>query len=161
MKQKKALHGTILDFNEMKALLTPEFRRTKKIVFTNGCFDILHSGHIHYLKKAAEMGDILIIGLNSDESVSRLKGPERPVNSQSDRAAMLTALRMVDYVVIFDDDTPLNLITMVKPDFLVKGGDYKPEQIAGYDVVTKNGGKVVTIPLLKGYSSSSIISRMK
>jgi len=132
----------------------------KKIVFTNGCFDILHRGHIEYLAKAADMGDILIIGLNTDHSVKRLKGESRPVNDQHARALLLAALSFVDAVTLFDEDTPYNLIKAVMPDILVKGGDYKIEDIVGHDIVFSNGGKVVTIPLTEGYSSTNTINKM-
>lgn len=153
--------AAVLAPDELEHLLHPEFRSKNKIVFTNGCFDILHAGHIHYLKEAALLGSVLIIGLNSDDSVTRLKGEGRPLNPQVARATMLTALRMVDYVVIFEEDTPYKLIEKVRPDFLVKGGDYKAEEIVGYGIVSAYGGRVVTIPFLEGFSSSSLISRMK
>ena len=132
----------------------------KKIVFTNGCFDLLHSGHIDYLSKAADMGDALIIGLNSDNSTRRLKGNNRPVNNEEQRSLLLASLSFVSAVVIFDEDTPYNLISKIKPDILVKGGDYKPEQIAGADVVLANGGEVRIIDLLPGYSTSEIEQRI-
>ena len=133
----------------------------KKIVFTNGCFDILHVGHITYLREAAQLGDLLIVGLNSDASIKRLKGAERPINCQADRAEMLAALECVDYVVIFDDDTPLELIKTVKPDILVKGGDYAVENIVGSDFVSELGGRVVTIPLVEGKSTTKLINCIK
>ena len=133
----------------------------KKIVFTNGCFDILHRGHIEYLAKAADMGDILIIGLNTDRSVKRLKGESRPVNDQHARALLLAALSFVDAVTLFDEDTPYYLIKTVMPDLLVKGGDYKIEDIVGHDIVEANGGKVVTIPLTEGYSTTKTIGKLR
>lgn len=132
----------------------------KKIVFTNGCFDILHLGHITYLSKAADLGDYFIIGLNSDSSVKALKGESRPINNQDDRAMLLAALSFVDAVVIFDEETPKELITKLNPDVLVKGGDWKPEQIAGADVVKANGGEVVIIDFVQGYSTTSTIEKM-
>ena len=132
----------------------------KKIVFTNGCFDIIHAGHVIYLTEAKKLGDILIIGLNSDDSVRRLKGKSRPVNNQTDRAAILSALKSVDFVTVFDEDTPFKLIRLLKPDILVKGGDYRAEDIVGYDVVLKNGGKVVVVPFVEGHSTSNVISRL-
>jgi len=140
-------------------LFSPDFRRKNKIVFTNGCFDILHRGHIYYMAKAREMGNLLVIGLNSDSSVSRLKGKGRPVNDQNARAEVLGALGMVDYIILFEEDTPLNLINLVRPDLLVKGGDYRRDEIVGFKQVTSWGGKVVTIPILEGYSTTSIIER--
>lgn len=133
----------------------------QKIVFTNGCFDILHRGHATYLAQARQMGDLLVVGLNSDASVRRLKGPERPVNDEQSRALLLAALEMVDYVVLFEEDTPYNLILKVKPDLLVKGGDYDIHNIVGADFVRQRGGEVRTIPFVQGFSSSSIIDHLK
>lgn len=133
----------------------------KKIVFTNGCFDILHVGHVRYMQEASKLGDILVVGLNSDSSVRRLKGPERPVNNEIDRAEILSSLGFVDYVAIFDEDTPYNLIKTIKPDVLVKGGDYKPADVVGRDIVEANGGKLVLIPFVEGKSTTSIINRIK
>jgi D-glycero-beta-D-manno-heptose 1-phosphate adenylyltransferase len=132
----------------------------KKIVFTNGCFDLLHEGHIDYLSKAADMGDALIIGLNSDESVKRLKGKNRPINNQEQRSMILASLGFVSAVVLFEEGTPYNLISKIKPQILVKGGDYKPEQIAGADIVLQNGGAVKIIDLLPGYSTTEIEKRI-
>lgn len=128
----------------------------KKIVFTNGCFDILHRGHIDYLIKAAALGDYLIIGLNTDSSVRGNKGIKRPINDEQSRALLLASLRFVDAVIFFDSPTPADLIREIIPDVLVKGADYKPEEIAGYDTVIQHGGKVMTIDLLPGYSTSLI-----
>jgi rfaE bifunctional protein nucleotidyltransferase chain/domain len=127
----------------------------KKIVFTNGVFDLLHLGHITYMAKAAELGDKLIIGLNSDASVKRLKGENRPVNDQSNRAALLATMYFIDAVVVFEEDTPLNLITQLMPDILVKGADYSVENIAGAKEVLANGGEVKTITLVEGHSSTN------
>ena len=129
------------------------------VVFTNGCFDLLHRGHIEYLSKASDMGDVLVVGLNTDASVRRLKGNGRPVNNEEARALVLASLSFVDAVVLFDEDTPYELIKAVHPDVLVKGADYKPEEIVGYDVVTSYGGTVQTVPLVEGYSTTSIIER--
>lgn len=129
----------------------------KRIVFTNGCFDLLHVGHIRYLQEAKSLGDFLFVGLNSDASVRRLKGPERPIQCQDDRAEILLALRCVDWVAIFDEDTPLELIQQVKPQILVKGGDWKPEQIVGSDFVLKNGGEVRSLGFSEGRSTTKII----
>ncbi|ROL61008.1 D-glycero-beta-D-manno-heptose 1-phosphate adenylyltransferase [Bacteroidetes/Chlorobi group bacterium ChocPot_Mid] len=133
----------------------------KEIVFTNGCFDIIHSGHVIYLHDAKSYGDVLIVGLNSDESVRRLKGANRPLNSENDRAVVLDTLKPVDYVCVFDEDTPLELIKAIKPDVLVKGGDYTRDTIVGADVVEQNGGKVIVVPLLEGRSTTTIIEKMK
>ena len=132
----------------------------QKVVFTNGCFDVLHYGHVCYLSEAKGLGDKLIIGLNSDASVRRLKGETRPINGQKERATLLATLGFVDAVVVFDEDTPEKLIEAVKPDFLVKGGDYTFETIVGADFVSSYGGKVITIPLVENFSSSLIIKRL-
>jgi len=132
----------------------------KRTVFTNGVFDLLHLGHVEYLQKAKALGELLIIGLNSDISVRSIKGPKRPLVNQEDRAAVLAALECVDYVVLFDEDTPAKLIETIMPDILVKGADYKIEQIAGADAVLKNGGKVVTIELTPGRSTSDLIKKI-
>lgn len=132
-----------------------------KIVFTNGCFDILHKGHIEYLAKAASLGTKLVIGLNTDASVKRLKGDSRPVNDENARALLLASLVFVDKVILFDTDTPRDLIDFVQPDILVKGGDYKPEEIVGYDIVKAKGGKIVTLDFVEGYSTTSLIEKMK
>ena len=133
----------------------------QKIVFTNGCFDVLHFGHVHYLLEARKLGDILVVGLNSDDSVRRLKGPGRPINGEKERAFVLAALGCVDYVVLFEEDTPENLIKAVRPDVLVKGGDYALDQIVGADFVRQNGGIVTTIPFVEGYSSTHVIEQLK
>ena len=127
-----------------------------KIVFTNGCFDLIHLGHIDYLSRASDLGDRLIIGLNSDNSVKKLKGENRPVKDEHSRAMILAAFSFVDAVVIFDEDTPINLIEQIKPDLLVKGGDYKVENIVGYDTVNKYGGEIKVLDFIKGYSSTLI-----
>ena len=134
--------------------------QSKKIVFTNGVFDILHLGHVDYLSKAADEGDVLVIGVNTDNSVKRLKGPERPVNSEIQRTRILAALRFTDAVVLFDEDTPYELIRTIQPDVLVKGADYAPESIVGYDIVTARGGRVKSIELLEGFSTTGIIKRL-
>lgn len=133
----------------------------KIIVFTNGCFDIIHPGHTIYLRKAKEYGDVLVIGLNSDDSVRRLKGPERPLNNVEDRAEVLSSLKPVDFVVVFSEDTPLKLIEQVKPNVLVKGGDYTKDKIVGADFVESGGGKVVVIPYVAGKSTSSLLDKIK
>ena len=133
----------------------------RSIVFTNGVFDILHPGHIFSLSQAAKEADFLIVGLNSDESVKRLKGKQRPINHQDSRALILASLLMVDVVVIFEEDTPLQLINTIKPDVLVKGGDYAIEQIVGAKEVIEQGGRVVINPLVDGYSTTTIIEKLK
>lgn len=133
----------------------------KEIVFTNGCFDVIHSGHVIYLHDAKSYGDVLVVGLNSDDSVRRLKGVNRPLNGENDRAVVLDSLKPVDYVCIFAEDTPYELISVIKPDVLVKGGDYSRDTIVGADIVEQHGGKVVVVPLLEGRSTTSIIEKMK
>ena len=136
--------------------------KSDRVVFTNGVFDILHRGHVEYLEEAAALGDRLVIGLNSDSSVQRLgKGPDRPINDQDSRALVLTALRCVDAVVIFEEDTPLELITAIKPDVLVKGGDWKTAQIVGCDLVKSYGGEVRSLKLVDGFSTTSLVDRIK
>ena len=161
MNTLKHIQSKILTYDELANQLKSWRSSGKKIVFTNGCFDILHRGHIEYLAKTADMGDILIIGLNTDNSVKQLKGESRPVNDQHARAMLLAALSFVDAVTLFDEDTPYNLIKTVMPDMLVKGGDYKIENIVGHDIVEANGGKVVTIPLTEGYSTTKTIGKLR
>ena len=134
---------------------------SKKIVFTNGCFDILHVGHIRYLLEAKSLGDILVIGINSDKSVKELKGPSRPINPLSDRALMLSELRYVDYVVSFEEQTPLELIKIIMPDILVKGGDYTVENVVGSSEVIHSGGQVKLLQFHNGYSSTNYIDKIK
>lgn len=133
----------------------------ERIVFTNGCFDILHFGHLHYLAEARDLGDRLVIGLNSAGSVRRLKGPTRPINDELTRTHLLAALQMVDAVIIFEEDTPLELIRLVQPDVLVKGGDWQPEQIVGSDIVLARGGQVLSLPYIDGYSTTNIERKIK
>lgn len=134
--------------------------KTKQMVFTNGCFDLLHVGHIRYLKEAKKQGEILIVGVNTDASVKRLKGPQRPIQCEQDRAEILAALECVDFVTLFDEDTPLSLIKELKPQVLVKGGDWKPEQIIGSDVVLAAGGKVLSLNFVDGRSTTNIIKQI-
>jgi rfaE bifunctional protein nucleotidyltransferase chain/domain len=148
--------------NSLQTLLNVWNSENKKIVFTNGCFDILHRGHVEYLCHSRDLGDKLVLGLNTDASVKRLgKSPERPINSQETRATILAALECVDAIILFDEDTPLELITFVQPDVLVKGNDYKAEDIVGYDVVKAKGGEVVTIQLVDGFSTTKLIEKLK
>ena len=132
-------------------------KQTQKVVFTNGCFDILHAGHVQYLEQAKQLGDILIVGLNSDASVKRLKGSSRPINNEQDRAMVLAALEAVDYVIIFSEDTPYELISQLQPDVLVKGGDWTEDKIVGADIVKAKGGAVYSLPFKEGLSSTKII----
>jgi len=151
----------IIATENLEKLLKVWRLQSQQIVFTNGCFDLLHLGHLSYLAEAKALGDKLIIGLNADASVSRLKGAHRPINDAESRAMMLASLQFVDAVTLFEDDTPLHLITQILPNVLVKGGDYTLNQIVGHDVVLGAGGIVKTIPFLEGYSSTNIVSRIK
>ena len=145
----------------LEPLLTYWRLKDNKIVFTNGCFDLLHKGHIEYLSSAADNGDVLVVGLNSDNSVNRIKGENRPVQDESSRVLTLASLKMVTAVVLFDEDTPYNLIKEVKPDFLVKGADYKEDEIVGADIVKGRGGEIITVHLSEGYSTSNIINKIR
>lgn len=155
---ERKIYNTINDFQHQLNIW--RFTR-QKIVFTNGCFDLLHLGHIDYLAKSADLGTKLIIGLNSDLSTSNLKGPGRPITNQQSRSAILASLFFVDAVIIFDEETPLNLINTIKPDILVKGSDYQISQIVGADIVLANGGDVKTIDYLPGYSTTYIENKIK
>lgn len=160
MNNKERIKAKILSDIELKRALARIRFMGQKIVFTNGCFDIIHRGHIEYLMQAADLGDILIVGLNSDISVKKIKGTNRPVQDQVTRSKILASMAFINYVTLFDEDTPYNLINIVQPDLLVKGGDYKPEDIAGFDIVTKKGGKIITIPLVKGHSTTGLIKKI-
>jgi len=149
----------ILNWDTLDSTL--ESINKEKIVFTNGCFDILHPGHIHILDQAKSYGDILIVGLNSDESIKKLKGPKRPKVSQKDRLRILSSIKFVDYAILFEEDTPLKLIKKIKPNILVKGGDYNSDDIVGSEFVKSNGGEIKIVQLLEGYSSSSLIDKFE
>ena len=151
----------IKDLNQAKTLVRQWKSEGRKIVFTNGCFDILHLGHVDYLEKARALGDKLVLGLNTDDSVSRFKGPERPIQDQNSRAHILASLQFIDLVVFFNEDTPKDLISDLIPDVLVKGSDYLAENIVGADVVKKAGGVVKTIAFVPGYSTSRIVEKIK
>jgi rfaE bifunctional protein nucleotidyltransferase chain/domain len=157
---EKTLLGKIFHQDALKNRVKTWQNEGKKVVFTNGVFDLLHIGHLTYMAKAAELGDKLIIGLNADSSVKRIKGEDRPVNDQNSRSAMLAALFFVDAITIFEEDTPFNLITTLMPDILVKGADYTIENIVGAKEVMANGGEVKTITFVDGYSSTSIINKI-
>ena len=159
MRTFNSIPNKIVAQEELEKRLTQWRVLSKTIVFTNGCFDILHAGHIQSLTQAANEGDFLIVGLNSDASVKQLKGDNRPVNNGQSRAQVLASLSMVDVVVVFNEDTPLELIKKIMPDVLVKGGDYKLEDIAGAKEVIANGGRVVINPILPGFSTTSIINK--
>ncbi|MDP8221632.1 MAG: D-glycero-beta-D-manno-heptose 1-phosphate adenylyltransferase [Candidatus Stygibacter frigidus] len=153
------MRNKLRTWQEMSAIREELSSDNRKVVFTNGCFDILHRGHVQYLQSARELGDVLIVGLNNDDSVKRLKGKHRPVNNEIDRAIVLSALQDVDHVVIFIEDTPYELINTLKPDILVKGGDWKPEDIVGSDIVLQNGGKVLSLDFIQGYSTTKTIDK--
>jgi len=150
----------VTERNQVAALGDALRSNGKRIVFTNGCFDILHAGHVLYLQSAKALGDVLVLGLNSDASVARLKGPQRPIVNQEERSIVMAALEAVDYVCVFDEDTPLNLIMELKPDVLVKGGDWQVSQIVGADFVLSRHGEVRSLEFKPGVSSSVIIERI-
>ena len=155
------MSGKIKTKKELKDIISSLKKQGKRIVFTNGCFDILHYGHIKYLQDAKGLADVLVLGLNSDSSVKKIKGPARPINKQLDRARVLSALSCVDYLTIFSEDTPLALIRLIQPDVLVKGGDWQTEKIVGADFVKARGGKVLAIPYIKGYSTTKLINKIR
>jgi D-beta-D-heptose 7-phosphate kinase/D-beta-D-heptose 1-phosphate adenosyltransferase len=147
--------------DELKGLVSEAKSSGKKIVFTNGCFDLLHPGHLYVLRQAKAAGDILIVGLNSDRSVKALKGPARPVVPEKDRSELIAALEMVDYVILFDELDPQRIIAALNPEVLAKGGDWDKEKIIGAEIVQKQGGKIVVIPYLPGYSTTAMIERIR
>jgi D-beta-D-heptose 7-phosphate kinase/D-beta-D-heptose 1-phosphate adenosyltransferase len=151
--------GSVLLLNELVKKLD-QVRSEKKIVFTNGCFDLLHVGHVRYLQQARSHGDILVVGVNSDSSVRELKGPTRPLQNENDRAEILAALECVSFTTIFSEQTPLELIKQVRPHVLVKGGDWKPAQIVGSDFVLANGGRVLSLQFVDGRSTTNIVNKM-
>lgn len=157
----KKTQTKIVSKSDLKSKITSWKKEGKEVVFTNGCFDILHLGHVDYLEKARELGDKLIVGLNTDDSVKRLKGSERPLNNEDSRGRLIAALEFVDAVVFFSEDTPKELIETLCPDILVKGNDYLAENIVGADFVIKNGGRVETITLVDGYSTTNIVDKIK
>jgi D-beta-D-heptose 7-phosphate kinase/D-beta-D-heptose 1-phosphate adenosyltransferase len=146
--------------DELIPILDTLRKKGKKVVFTNGCFDILHVGHVRYLKEAKGYGDMLIVAVNSDSSVKSIKGDKRPIVSQSERAEVVAGLEMVDYVTMFDEDTPYNLIKKLQPDVLIKGGDWTIDKIVGRDIVEARGGKVIAIPFIEGASTTGIVERV-
>jgi len=153
--------GKIVDWDRAKDRVIEWKRQGKRVVFTNGCFDLLHLGHVDYLEKARNLGDALVVGLNTDDSVSRFKGPQRPIQDQQSRARVMAALQAVDLVVLFNEDTPKELISALIPQVLVKGSDYLAENIVGADVVKGAGGEVKTIEFVPGYSTTRIVERIK
>ena len=161
MNHLEKIQNKILNKDNLEEWVAECRAKGSKIVFSNGCFDILHRGHVEYLAKAADFGDEMLIGLNTDASVKRLKGPSRPINDEYARAIVLAGLEFISAVVLFDEDTPYNLIKVVQPDVLVQGSDYKPEDIVGYDIVTEKGGRVETIDFVDGYSTTRTIEKSR
>lgn len=159
MKQIEQIQNKIVSREQLVERLRS--RGDQRVVFTNGCFDLVHRGHVDYLSRARDLGDLLILGLNSDASVRRLKGPSRPIVDEKSRALLLAAFQFIDYVVLFEEDTPYELIKAAQPDILVKGGDYKPEDIVGYDIVKQRGGEVVTIDFVPGFSTTNIVEKLQ
>lgn len=159
MKLIDQIESKIINRNEIDKIKSTLLN--KKIIFTNGCFDILHPGHITYLSMARDLGDVLWIGLNSDDSVKRLKGNNRPINQVDDRALLLAAMMFVDFVTVFSEDTPVELIKVIKPDIHTKGGDYKKEDLPEFRTISQYGGKVEIIPFLKGKSTSALIQKIQ
>ena len=150
----------VRNLRELKIIVNRLKKQHKTIVFTNGCFDLIHPGHVSYLEKARQKGDVLILGLNSDSSVKKIKGKKRPILNQKARAMVLSALTCIDYIVIFNETTPINLIRALKSDIIIKGADWKNKGIVGTDLVRAYGGKVSTIKLVKGYSTSNLIKKI-
>ena len=155
------MSGKLKNLEELKVIAADARSQGKSVVFTNGCFDLLHRGHVHVLRESKACGDLLITGINSDKSVKQIKGPARPVLPESDRSELLAALEMVDYVVLFDQPDPYALISAIRPDVLVKGGDWAGAKIVGADLVEEAGGRIVVIPYIKGFSTTEIIERIK
>jgi len=158
---EKFLEEKIFDYSSVVTAITRWRIKNKNIVFTNGCFDLIHLGHIKYLMQAANQGDQLIVGINSDDSVCRLKGEHRPINDEISRMHVIASLFCVSGIVLFKEDTPLELIRIIKPDILVKGGDYQPDEVVGADVVKSNGGEVKILDFIPGYSSTSIEQKIR
>jgi rfaE bifunctional protein nucleotidyltransferase chain/domain len=153
--------GKLKSLEEIKAIVVEARNNRKKVAFTNGCFDLLHRGHVHVLRQARACGDVLIVGVNSDESVKQIKGSTRPVLPESDRCELLGAMEMVDFVILFNESDPYDLIAAIQPDVLVKGGDWNSEKIIGADLVEEAGGSVVVVPYIKGFSTTEIIERIR
>jgi D-beta-D-heptose 7-phosphate kinase/D-beta-D-heptose 1-phosphate adenosyltransferase len=153
--------GKLKSLEEIKAIATQARSNEKTVVFTNGCFDLLHRGHVHVLREAKACGDLLIVGINSDRSVKQIKGPTRPMLPEIDRSELIAAMEMVDYVVLFDEPDPYQVIAAIRPNVLVKGGDWGADKIVGADIVGADGGRVAVIPYLKGFSTTEIIERIK
>jgi D-glycero-beta-D-manno-heptose 1-phosphate adenylyltransferase len=153
--------GKLKSFEEIKAIVVGARNNGKRVAFTNGCFDLLHRGHVHVLRAARACADLLIVGINSDQSVKQIKGPARPVLPESDRCELVGAMEMVDFVVLFNEPDPYTLIAAIRPDVLVKGGDWNTDKIIGGDLVKEAGGEVVVVPYIKGFSTTEIVERIK
>jgi rfaE bifunctional protein nucleotidyltransferase chain/domain len=151
----------VKSLDELKTLAAAARTNEKIIVFTNGCFDLLHRGHIYLLREARALGDLLVVAINSDQSVKAIKGPTRPILAETDRLELIASLEMVNYVLLFDEPDPYNIISILRPDILVKGGDWSTEEVIGGDLVQGNGGKVVVVPYLKGFSTTEIIAKIR
>jgi len=156
----KDMSGKLKSAAEIEAIAAQARRNGQIVVFTNGCFDLVHRGHVHLLRAAKATGDLLIVALNSDRSISEIKGPKRPIMPETDRIELIAAMEMVDYVVVFDEPEPTALIDVIKPDVLAKGADWKADKVVGAELVEKSGGRVVRIPYLQGFSTSEIIERI-
>ena len=161
MSHLNKINSKIFSLDDLKNQVNAWKQAGKKIVFTNGCFDIIHRGHIEVLAQTAYLGDRLIIGLNSDSSIQKLKGEDRPIMTENSRAILLAALSFVDAVILFPEDTPINLISTLLPEILAKGGDYEIETIVGHEIVQNNGGQVILVPFVEGFSSTTIIDKIK
>jgi D-beta-D-heptose 7-phosphate kinase/D-beta-D-heptose 1-phosphate adenosyltransferase len=158
---QNSVTGKLKNLGELEAIASKARRAGKTVVFTNGCFDLLHRGHVHILREAKGKGDILIVGINSDRSVRGIKGPARPILAETDRIELIAAMEMVDYVVLFDESDPRKLIEAIKPNVLAKGGDWGQDGVVGADIVEREGGRVAVIPYLKGFSTTEIIERIR
>jgi rfaE bifunctional protein nucleotidyltransferase chain/domain len=161
MDYLQVIQNKIIDKDALSKLVANYQLKNQKIVFTNGCFDLLHQGHVTYLAQAASLGNRLIVGINSDNSVQKLKGIHRPIQDEKSRTLIMASLHVISAVIVFDDDTPLELIKIIKPDFLVKGGDWEPAKIVGSDIVQSYGGQVISIPFIDGYSTTAIETKIK
>lgn len=155
------MSGKLKTLDELIKIAAQARRNGKSVVFTNGCFDLLHRGHVHVLRQAKAAGDLLIVAINSDQSVKAIKGPTRPVAAEIDRLELIAAMEMVDYVILFDEPDPSKLITAIKPNVLAKGGDWGADEVVGADIVERQGGRVLLVPYLKGYSTTEIIERIR
>ena len=155
------MSGKLKSLEEIKAIVVEARNNGKRVAFTNCCFDLLHRGHVHVLRAARACADLLIVGINSDQSVKQIKGPARPVLPEYDRSELLGAMEMVDYVILFGESDPYSLISAIRPDVLVKGGDWNTDKIIGADLVAETGGEVVVVPYIKGFSTTEIIERIK